>query len=135
MRKRPHRRCPLCYSSTIAEGVVTGGSVTYLRALCELQSDRDDKDFKAGVEIVREALKEPLKCIANNAGKIGEVIVEKVAALTDHEGYDAKNDKFCNLKEAGIMDPAKVERTALENAASVASMFLTTECAIVDEHV
>lgn len=121
--------------AAIAEGVVTGGSVTYLRALGALQSDRDDKDFKAGVEIVREALKEPLKCIANNAGKIGEVIVEKVMSMSGHEGYDAKNDRFCNLQEAGIMDPAKVERTALENAASVASMFLTTECAIVDEHV
>lgn len=119
--------------AAIAEGIVPGGSVAYLRALKELKNRDTNKDYNSGIEIVREALKWPLECITYNAGKNSNDIVERVINSEGNIGYNAKTDTYGDLLEMGVIDSAKVERTALENAASVAGMFLTTECVIVNE--
>ena len=120
--------------AAIEEGIVPGGGVSYIRAIEEvakLKGDNDDE--KTGIEIIRRAIEEPLRQIVTNAGKEGAVVVQKVSEGTGDVGYNARMDRYENLLAAGVVDPAKVTRVALENAASIAGMFLTTECVIVDK--
>ena len=119
--------------AAIEEGVVAGGGVAYIRAqeaLNGLKGENDDE--QTGIEIIRRAVEEPLRQIVANAGKEGAVVVDKVRQGAADFGYNARKDVYENLKEAGVVDPAKVTRVALENAASIAGMFLTTECVITD---
>lgn len=118
--------------AAMEEGIVAGGGTTYinaLEALATLSGENDDENL--GIEIIRRAITEPLRQIATNAGKDAGVVVNNVSKLD--LGYDARNDEYVNMLEQGIIDPAKVTRVALENAASIAGTFLTTECAIVDK--
>ena len=120
--------------AAIEEGIVPGGGVSYIRAIeavAKLKGDNDDE--KTGIEIIRRAIEEPLRQIVTNAGKEGAVVVQKVSEGTGDFGYNARMDRYENLLAAGVVDPAKVTRVALENAASIAGMFLTTECVIVDK--
>ncbi len=119
--------------AAIEEGIVPGGGVMYIRAQAALNELKGvNEDEQTGIEIVRRAIEEPLRQIVANAGEEGAVVVDKVRAGKADFGYNARTDKYENLYEAGVVDPAKVARVALENAASVAGMFLTTECVIVD---
>ncbi len=116
------------------EGVVVGGGTTYIRAQAELADLKgDNADEQTGINIVRRAIEEPLRQIVANAGGEGAVVVDKVRAGKGDFGYNAREDKYEDLRSAGVIDPAKVARVALENAASIAGMFLTTECLIVDK--
>jgi chaperonin GroEL len=118
--------------TAMEEGIVPGGGVSYLRSLDELESIQyDNDDEKVGKEILKKALEEPLKQILLNGGLDYSEIVQKVKAGTNDYGYNAKSEKFENLLDSGIIDPVKVSRLALEYAASVAGMFITTECVIV----
>ncbi|MDX9903265.1 MAG: chaperonin GroEL [Bacteroidales bacterium] len=120
--------------AAIEEGIIPGGGVGYLRAiplLDKLKGDNDDQN--TGIEIVKRAIEEPLRQIVVNAGKEGAVIVQKVREGKGDYGYNAQTDKFENLFKTGVIDPAKVARIALENAASIAGMFLTTEAVVVEE--
>mgnify|MGYP002509656169 CR=1 FL=1 len=120
--------------AAIAEGIVPGGGVAYIRclkALDELKGVNDDE--QTGIEIVRRAIEEPLRQIAANAGVEGAVVVQKVSEGEGDFGYNARTDHYENLLAAGVIDPAKVTRVALENAASIAGMFLTTECVIAEK--
>ena len=113
---------------------MTGGGVAYIRAQEALNDFcGDNADETTGIAIVRRAIEEPLRQICRNAGLEGAVIVNKVREGEGNFGYNAKTEEFCDLREAGVVDPAKVTRVALENAASVAGMFLTTECVICDK--
>lgn len=118
--------------AAVEEGIVPGGGVALLRARLVLDNVDVVGEEKIGIEILRKSLAEPLKWIANNAGKEGSVIVEEVKKLTGNEGYNAADDKFEDLVAAGIIDPTKVARFALQNAASAAAMFLTTEAVVTD---
>ena len=119
--------------AAIEEGIVPGGGVAYIRAQEALEGLKgENEDEQTGIEIVRRAIEEPLRQIVKNAGKEGAVIVDKVRAGKGDFGYNARKDEYENLKAAGVVDPAKVARVALENAASIAGMFLTTECVITD---
>ncbi len=119
--------------AAIAEGIVPGGGVAYIRALDTLAALKGaNDDEQTGIEIVLRAIEEPLRQIAANAGVEGAVVVQKVREGKDDFGYNARTDKYENLHAAGVIDPAKVTRVALENAASIAGMFLTTECVIAD---
>ena len=116
------------------EGVVVGGGTTYIRAQKELEDLKgDNADEQTGINIVRRAIEEPLRQIVSNAGGEGAVVVDKVRQGEGDYGYNAREDKYEDLRKAGVIDPAKVERVALENAASIAGMFLTTECLICDK--
>lgn len=120
--------------AAIEEGIVPGGGVAYIRAqeaLANLKGDNEDE--QTGIEIIRRAIEEPLRQIVLNAGKEGAVVVDKVRNGKGDFGYNARKDEYENLLAAGVVDPAKVARVALENAASIAGMFLTTECVIVDK--
>jgi len=120
--------------AAVEEGIVPGGGVCYLRAIEVLDEiECENEDQKTGVEIVKRAIEEPLRQIVENSGKEGAVIVQKVREGKDDFGYNARLDTFQNLYEAGVIDPAKVTRIALENAASIAGMFLTTEVVLVEE--
>ena len=120
--------------AAIEEGIVPGGGVAYIRSIDALDKLKgDNEDESTGIEIVKRAIEEPLRQIVNNAGKEGGVIVQKVRDGKDDFGYNARTDKFENFFEAGVVDPAKVTRVALENAASIAGMFLTTECVVVEK--
>ncbi len=120
--------------AAVEEGIVPGGGVALVRAINVLSDIKAETDDEAtGIEIVKRALEEPLRQIVFNAGKEGAVVVQKVAEGKDDFGYNARTDQYENLFESGVIDPAKVTRIALENAASVAGMFLTTECVLVDE--
>ena len=120
--------------AAIEEGVVAGGGVTYVRALESLKNVKgDNADEQTGINIVERAIEEPLRQIVTNAGGEGAVVVQKVLEGKGDFGYNARLDKYEDLREAGVIDPAKVARVALENAASIAGMFLTTECLIVDK--
>ena len=120
--------------AAIAEGIVPGGGVAYIRAIDALEGMKgDNEDETTGIEIVKRAIEEPLRQIVANAGKEGAVIVQKVKEGKGDFGYNARKDCFENLCEAGVIDPAKVTRVALENAASIAGMFLTTECVIAEK--
>ena len=120
--------------AAIEEGIVPGGGLAYIRAIDDLKDLKgDNNDETTGVEIVRRAIEEPLRQIVENAGKEGAVVVQKVREGKDDFGYNARTDTYENLHAAGVVDPAKVARVALENAASIAGMFLTTECVIVEK--
>ena len=120
--------------AAIEEGIVPGGGVTYIRAISALEGLKGEcDDEQTGIEIVKRAIEEPLRQIATNAGKEGAVIVQKVREGEGDFGYNARADRFENMFAAGVVDPAKVTRVALENAASIAGMFLTTECVITDK--
>jgi chaperonin GroEL len=119
--------------AAVEEGIVAGGGTVLLNAQKKLDGGLGLKDDQlTGVNIVRKALEEPLKQICQNAGKEGSVILEQVRKSKSGEGYDALNDKFVNMFEAGIVDPAKVTRSALQNAASIAAMVLTTEAMVTE---
>ena len=136
-QKEKKDRCDdaLCATrAAVEEGIVTGGGVAYIRAQEALEGlTGDNNDETTGIQIVRRAIEEPLRQICANAGVEGAVIVNKVREGKGNFGYNAKNETFGDLREAGVVDPAKVTRVALENAASVAGMFLTTECVICDK--
>ena len=120
--------------AAIEEGIVPGGGVAYIRAIEKLEGVKgDNDDEQTGIEIIKRAIEEPLRQIVANAGKEGAVIVQKVREGKGDFGYNARTDKFENMHAAGVVDPAKVARVALENAASIAGMFLTTECVIVEK--
>jgi len=120
--------------AAIEEGIVPGGGVAYIRALKALENLKgDNEDQNTGIEIVKRAIEEPLRQIAENAGREGSIVVQEVKKGKNDYGYNAQADRFENLYEAGVIDPVKVARIALENAASVAGMFLTTEAAVVEE--
>ncbi|MCQ2205580.1 MAG: chaperonin GroEL [Bacteroidaceae bacterium] len=136
-QKEKKDRCDdaLCATrAAIEEGIVTGGGVAYIRAQQALAGlTGQNADETTGINIIRRAIEEPLRQICLNAGEEGAVIVNKVRELQGNNGYNAKTGTFCDLRAAGVVDPAKVTRVALENAASVAGMFLTTECVICDK--
>ncbi|MBR5847264.1 MAG: chaperonin GroEL [Bacteroidaceae bacterium] len=120
--------------AAIEEGIVPGGGVAYIRAIDALEGLKgDNADETTGIEIIKRAVEEPLRQIVSNAGKEGAVVVQKVREGKDDYGYNARTDVYENMKAAGVVDPAKVTRVALENAASIAGMFLTTECVIVEK--
>ncbi len=119
--------------AAIEEGIVPGGGKIFLLAQAALDGIGDDDDERTGVNIVKRALEEPLRQIAENAGLEGSVIVEKVKALGKHEGLDARTGEFVDLVKTGIIDPAKVSRAALENAASIAGLVLTTEAMVAEK--
>ncbi len=120
--------------AAIEEGIVPGGGVAYIRALESLEGLKgDNADETTGIEIIKRAIEEPLRQIVANAGKEGAVVVQKVREGKGDFGYNARTDVYENLHAAGVVDPAKVTRVALENAASIAGMFLTTECVIVEK--
>ncbi len=120
--------------AAIEEGIVPGGGVAYIRALEALDGLKgDNADETTGIEIIKRAIEEPLRQIVENAGKEGAVVVQKVREGKGDFGYNARTDVYENLHAAGVVDPAKVTRVALENAASIAGMFLTTECVIVEK--
>ena len=120
--------------AAIEEGIVAGGGVAYIRALNALEGFKGDNvDETTGIDIIKRAIEEPLRQIVANAGKEGAVVVQKVREGKADFGYNARTDVYENLYAAGVVDPAKVTRVALENAASIAGMFLTTECVIVEK--
>ena len=120
--------------AAIEEGIVPGGGVAYIRALDALEGFKGDNvDETTGIDIIKRAIEEPLRQIVANAGKEGAVVVQKVREGKADFGYNARTDVYENLHAAGVVDPAKVARVALENAASIAGMFLTTECVIVEK--
>ena len=120
--------------AAIEEGIVVGGGTTYIRALDDLAELKgDNQDEQTGINIVKNAIEAPLRQIVFNAGGEGAVVVQKVREGKGDFGYNARKDEYEDLRKAGIVDPAKVARVALENAASIAGMFLTTECLIVDK--
>jgi len=118
--------------AAVEEGIVPGGGVALVRAMAALNNVKVKGDETVGVKILRRALEEPLRQIAANAGKDGAVILAEVAKRDGNYGYNAAEDKFEDLVTAGIIDPTKVTRSALQNAASVAAMLLTTEAAVSD---
>ena len=119
--------------AAVEEGIVPGGGVAYVRAAEELKAMKgDNEDETTGIHIVARAIEEPLRQIAENAGVEGSVIIQKIREGKGDYGYNARTEEFVHMFDAGVIDPTKVARVALENAASVAGMFLTTECAIAD---
>ncbi|MGQ0640688.1 MAG: TCP-1/cpn60 chaperonin family protein, partial [Gemmatimonadaceae bacterium] len=121
--------------AAVEEGIVPGGGVAFLRSQRALKTLKlDDQDEQIGVEIVRRALEEPIRMIAQNAGAEGSIVVEKVRSSKDDAfGYNALTDSYENLTQAGVIDPTKVARTALQNAASIAGLLLTTEALVVEK--
>ncbi len=135
MKERKHRveDAVSATKAAVEEGVVPGGGVVYVNAQKALDSIKNgDTDYMAGVNIVKRALEEPMKLIADNAGEKGVMIVEKVKEMEDGVGFNAITHKIENLIKAGIIDPAKVTRSALQNAESIASLLLTTEAAVAE---
>jgi len=119
--------------AAVEEGIVPGGGVAFLNALEALDGLKlEDQDEQTGVNILRRALEEPTRRIAINAGQDGSVVVQKVKSLPKGQGYDAARDEFGDMMERGIVDPAKVTRSALENAVSIAAMVLTTNCLVAE---
>ena len=118
--------------AAVEEGITSGGGVSFLRALVALEKVEGDHDEATGVNILRRALEEPVRRIAINAGRDGSVIAQKVKELDAESGYDAAKDEFTNMVERGIVDPLKVARSTLENAASIAALVLTTNCLMSD---
>lgn len=120
--------------AAVEEGVVAGGGITYVRAIDKLSAvSADNADESTGINIVKRAIEEPLRQIVANAGGEGAVVVQKVLEGSGDYGYNARTGEYEDLRKAGVIDPAKVARVALENAASIAGMFLTTECMIVEK--
>jgi len=118
--------------AAVEEGIVAGGGVALIDSIKALDDLNTDGDQKIGIQILRRALEEPMRQIAKNAGKDGSVVIEEVRRKEKGIGYDAAVDKYVNMIENGIIDPAKVTRTALQNAASVAGSVLTTEAVVTD---
>ena len=120
--------------AAVEEGIVPGGGVAYIRAVAALENVKgDNEDQTTGIQIVKRAIEEPLRQIVANAGGEGSVVVNKVKESAANVGYNARDDKYEDMLAAGIIDPTKVSRVALENAASIASMFLTTECVLAEK--
>ncbi len=120
--------------AAVEEGIIPGGGVAYLRAIGDLDKlQGENEDEQTGIEIVKRSLEEPIRQIAENAGVDGSIVVLKVQEGKDDFGYNARTDKYEQLYKSGVIDPTKVARVALENAASIAGMFLTTECALAVE--
>ena len=120
--------------AAVEEGIIPGGGVAFIRAISVLEKLKgDNEDETTGIQIIKRALEEPLRQIVENAGIEGSIVVQKVMAGKGDFGFNARTEKYENLMESGVIDPAKVARIALENAASVAGMFLTTECVLVDK--
>ena len=120
--------------AAVEEGIVPGGGVAYIRAIDSLEGLKGDNDDQTtGIQIVKRAIEEPLRQIVKNAGGEGSVVVNKVREGVGTFGYNAREDRYEDMLDAGIIDPTKVSRVALENAASIASMFLTTECVLADK--
>ena len=121
--------------AAVEEGILPGGGVALIRCLPALEklAATLTGDMKVGVEIIMKALLWPLRQIAENAGKEGSIIVQKVASMDTYEGWDAQGDEFCNLVKKGIVDPTKVVRLTIELSASIASLLLTTEAIITEE--
>ena len=120
--------------AAVEEGIVPGGGVAYIRAMVGLDKMKVvNDDERIGVEIIKRALEEPIRTIVANAGIEGSIVVQKVKEGKDDYGFNARTEKYENLLKAGVIDPVKVTRVALENAASIAGLLLTTECTIVDK--
>jgi len=119
--------------AAVEEGIVAGGGTALVRAAQSIKMEPLDEDQLIGMKIVLRAIEEPMRQIVLNAGQEPSVIVNKVKELTGNQGYDARDDKFYDLVEHGIIDPVKVTKNALKNAASIASMILTTNCVIVEK--
>jgi chaperonin GroEL len=119
--------------AAVEEGIVPGGGVALIRALSALDSLRANEDENVGIRIVRKALEDPCRWIASNAGWEGSVVVDKVKNNKGSFGFNAASEEFEGLMKAGVMDPTKVVRSALQNAASVAALLLTTECIVADK--
>ncbi|MBQ3204732.1 MAG: chaperonin GroEL [Alistipes sp.] len=120
--------------AAVEEGIVPGGGVAYIRAVAALENLKgENEDQTTGIQIVKRAIEEPLRQIVANAGGEGSVVVNKVKESEGAMGYNARDDRYEDMLAAGIIDPTKVSRVALENAASIASMFLTTECVLADK--
>jgi chaperonin GroEL len=119
--------------AAVEEGIVPGGGVAFLRAQKALDNVKDlESDEKIGVQIVRRAIEEPTRQLADNAGREGALVVEEVKKRKGNEGYDVAADEYTDLVKAGIVDPTKVTRTALQNAASIAGLLLTTEALVTE---
>jgi chaperonin GroEL len=118
--------------AAVEEGIVPGGGVALLRAIPELTKIELSGDQSIGVNIIKRALEEPIRQIANNAGLEGSVVVQKVKDMTTNEGFNADTEEYADMVQAGIIDPTKVTRTALQNAASISALMLTTEALITD---
>jgi chaperonin GroEL len=116
--------------AAVEEGIVAGGGVALLRAAAGLRSLTLDEDEQVGVNIIMRAIEEPLRWIATNAGHEGAIVVQRVKDMTGHEGFNAQTEQYEDLVTAGVIDPTKVVRSALQNAASIASLLLTTEAVI-----
>ena len=120
--------------AAVAEGIVAGGGVAYIRAIDVLEKLKvSNEDEKIGVDIIKRALEAPIRTIVANAGIEGSIVVQKVREGKADFGFNARTEKYENLLKAGVIDPVKVTRVALENAASIAGLLLTTECTIVDK--
>jgi chaperonin GroEL len=118
--------------AAVEEGIVPGGGVALLRCIETLEKTKLSGDEQIGAEIVKRALEEPIRQIANNAGLEGSVVVQKVKDMKTNEGYDAEKNIYADMIQAGVIDPTKVTRTALENAASIAALMITTETIVTD---
>ena len=118
--------------AAVEEGIVAGGGVPLIRAQTSLDSLKVPEEQRFGVHIIRRALEEPLRQIVENAGLEGSIVVNKVREGKDDYGFNAQTDQYGNLLSQGVIDPTKVVRTALQNAASVASLMLTTECLVAE---
>jgi chaperonin GroEL len=116
--------------AAVEEGIVPGGGVALLRAAAALDTLRFEGDEQIGVTIVARAIEEPMRWIATNAGHEGAIVVQRVKAMKAEEGFNAQTEQYENLVQAGVIDPTKVVRSALQNAASIASLLLTTEAVI-----
>src|SRR4030095_13711672 len=120
--------------AAVEEGIVTGGGVALVNAIKSVEKLKGSNDDESiGIQIVRKALEAPLRIIAENAGVEGSVVLQEVIKSKGNVGYNARTDKYEDLKKAGVIDPTKVTRIALENAASIAGMILTTECVVNDK--
>ena len=119
--------------AAVEEGVVPGGGVAFIRCIKAVEALQLDGEQKLGKQIIMRALEEPVRMIAANAGLEGSVVVEKVKAMVGASGFNAATEQYGDLVADGVIDPTKVSRTALQNAASVSGMLLTTECMIADE--
>lgn len=135
MKEKKHRieDAIAATKAAIEEGIVPGGGTALLRAVKALDGLKLDEDEAVGLRLIKRAIEEPLRMIAQNAGKDGAVIVESVRRLEGVMGYNAESDQYVDMVAAGIIDPTKVTRSALQNAVSAAAMFVTTECAIVEK--
>ncbi len=120
--------------AAVEEGVIPGGGVGYIRALASLDNLKGkNDDEQTGIEIIKKAIQAPLRQICENAGVEGSVVVNKIIEGSGDFGYNAREDRYENMLAAGVIDPAKVARVALENAASIAAMLLTTEAVITEK--